>query len=282
MARGGVKAAGAAQRPIVEADSVTQLGAGAHGSVVLCGSHGGRFSASCALAAGVAGIVLNDAAVGRDRAGIAGLLLLDEHGVPGATVDRSRSVIGKATETGAGTLSHVNASAAELGLAAGMAASAFVERVRAAGERPMADRALPQVAESRSLLVDRPMRVWAIDSASLARPQDAGAILVTGSHVQLVGGEPASALRADARIAVFNDAGGVMAPSRLEALDERGIAAVAVKASSARIGDARSHYFDGVISAVNTTAAADGAAVLTTVQAYVTSVVERTMDEGIG
>ena len=63
------------------------------------------------------------------------------------------------------------------------------------------------------------------------------------------------------RGALYNDAGigkdeaGV---SRLPALDARGIAAATVSAASARIGDARSTYEDGIISRVNASAAALG------------------------
>ena len=48
--------------------------------------------------------------------------------------------------------------------------------------------------------------------------------------------------------------------SRLPALDRRGIAAATVSAASARIGDARSTYAEGVLSRVNTRAAALGLA----------------------
>ena len=61
--------------------------------------------------------------------------------------------------------------------------------------------------------------------------------------------------------ALYNDAGigkdeaGI---SRLPALDLRGIAAATVSAASARIGDARSTYEDGIVSRVNARAAALG------------------------
>ena len=48
--------------------------------------------------------------------------------------------------------------------------------------------------------------------------------------------------------------------SRLPALDARGIAAATVAAASARIGDARSTYEDGILSRVNARAAALGLA----------------------
>ena len=64
---------------------------------------------------------------------------------------------------------------------------------------------------------------------------------------------PASKLYNDAGIG--KDEAGV---SRLPALDQRGIAAATVSAATARIGDARSTYEDGIISRVNARAASLG------------------------
>ena len=78
---------------------------------------------------------------------------------------------------------------------------------------------------------------------------------VSGSHGGLVEGDPAMALRVDAAAALFNDAGiGIEEAGigRLPALDARGMPAAVVAASSARIGDGRSTYRDGVISRINT------------------------------
>jgi hypothetical protein len=97
-----------------------------------------------------------------------------------------------------------------------------------------------------------------VDSAGLVRAEDAGAVIVTGSHGALFGGDPANALKAQAWFALFNDAGGGIGTSRLPALEERGIAAATVAAATARIGDARSTWQDGRISAVNGRAAALG------------------------
>jgi len=65
------------------------------------------------------------------------------------------------------------------------------------------------------------------------------------------------------RAAFYNDAGiGIdeAGVSRLPALEARGIPAATVSAQSARIGDARSTYEDGVLSRVNAQAAALGLA----------------------
>ena len=92
-------------------------------------------------------------------------------------------------------------------------------------------------------------------------PEHKDAIVVTGSHGGLLGNRPETALKYDVLGALYNDAGigkdeaGI---SRLPALDARGIAAATVSAASARIGDARSTYEDGIISRVNARAAALG------------------------
>ena len=111
------------------------------------------------------------------------------------------------------------------------------------------------------MLVPATPQVWALDSASLVLPEHRTTIVVTGSHGGLLGGNPETAVKYDVLGALFNDAGigkdeaGV---SRLPALDTRGIAAATVAATSARIGDARSTYADGVVSRLNRRAAALG------------------------
>ena len=85
--------------------------------------------------------------------------------------------------------------------------------------------------------------------------------MLTGSHGGLLGGRPETALKYDVRAAFYNDAGiGIdeAGVSRLPALDDRGIAAATVSAESARIGDARSTYQDGILSRANARAAASG------------------------
>ncbi|MFV2091782.1 MAG: hypothetical protein ACC634_01730, partial [Hyphomicrobiales bacterium] len=118
---------------------------------------------------------------------------------------------------------------------------------------------LDEHEEARRVLHQEARRdIVLVDSASLVKAEDAGRIVITGSHGGLIGGDPARALKADAFLAVFNDAGigcDNAGLSRLAALDARGIAALTVAHVSARIGDAGSSYDDGIISAVNNRAA---------------------------
>ena len=102
-------------------------------------------------------------------------------------------------------------------------------------------------------------RVMAMDSITMVTPEDAGAIVVSGSHGGASSG--AYALEVPLRAAFFNDAGigkdeaGVVA---LQMLQSSGVAAGTVSHRSARIGDARDCWENGVISRCNTAARALG------------------------
>jgi hypothetical protein len=247
--------------PILTADSITRIGDEAKGAVVVNASHGGVYAAYLAAKLGVAAAVFNDAGVGRDRAGIGGLDYLQELGIPAATVGHMTARIGDGADMMArGRITHLNALAAALGVrpATGCAdAAAALQRAEPVRRDP------PPALEGSFLLVETTPLVWALDSASLVAPEHREAIVLTGSHGGLLGGKPETALKYDVRAAFYNDAGiGIdeAGISRLPALDQRGIAAATVSAASARIGDARSTYEDGVLSQVNSRAAAFGLA----------------------
>jgi hypothetical protein len=93
-----------------------------------------------------------------------------------------------------------------------------------------------------------------MDSSSMVEAGDAGQIVIAGSHGAMLAGMPELVLQVDALAALFNDAGIGMDEAgitRLPALDRRGIAAATVDVMTARIGDGRSTYADGVLSRVN-------------------------------
>lgn len=80
--------------PVQVADSVA-FGSVAHrGHIVVCGSHGGRSAAEYALRFGYGALFTNDAGRGLNDAGVAGLKLLDEQGVPGVGVAHTTARIG--------------------------------------------------------------------------------------------------------------------------------------------------------------------------------------------
>jgi hypothetical protein len=247
--------------PIATVDSITRIGPEAKGAVVVNGSHGGIYAAYVAAKLGVAAAIFNDAGIGRDDAGIAGLEYLAQLGIPAAAVGHMTARIGDGADMMArGIVTHANPPAAALDCRAGISCH---KAARALAQAAASGREPPPALESAFLLVAEPPPVWALDSASAVGPEHVSAIVVTGSHGGLLGGQPATALKYDALAALFNDAGiGIdeAGVTRLPALDARGIAAATVAASSARIGDARSTYEGGILSRVNARAAAFGIA----------------------
>src|SRR5882724_10940863 len=244
-------------------DSVTVFPPDARGRAAIAASHGGVYAAYLAARAAIGAVILCDAGVGRERAGIGGLDYLDQLGVAAATIGHRTARIGDGADCFArGLISHVNSQAAQAGVAPGMTASAALALLEAAGLPPCP--APPPSAERRHRLVEaeRPgVRVHAIDSAGLVLPEDAGHIVATGSHGALLGGKPETAIKIAVLAALYNDAdfgiedAGI---ARLAVLDARGIAGATVSAWSARIGDGQSTYHDGFVSAVNKRAAACG------------------------
>ncbi len=82
----------------------------------------------------------------------------------------------------------------------------------------------------------------------MLRDDDAGAVVITGSHAALFRGRPDGIVKPQVWAIFFNDAGvgkdraGI---ARLADLETRGIAAGTVSADSAPIGNARAAYAEG-------------------------------------
>jgi hypothetical protein len=98
-------------------DSVAEIIDSMHDHVVATGSHGGISAARFAIAKTPFIVAFNDAGVGLDHAGIAGLTLLDKHCIAAFAVAHTSARIGDARSTyEEGVITHVNACAAALGL----------------------------------------------------------------------------------------------------------------------------------------------------------------------
>ena len=234
-------------------DSITDARAGDRGKIAISGSHGGRYAAATASRAGLRAVVLNDAGRGLDDAGVAGVLALDEVAMAGAAVEAESAEIGSARDSFEnGVLSVVNRTAYGLGLRQGMALKNAADLLRAA---TLPEAMLPAVAESRwEEPIGADLSVLCVDSASLIAPGDAGRLIVTGSHGGLIGGDPARACKADAKLVAFSDAGigkNRVGVARLPALAQRRIAAVTLDCHSCRIGEAASALKGGIVSHVN-------------------------------
>jgi hypothetical protein len=244
-------------------DSVTVLAPEADGRAAIAASHGGEYAAYCAAKAGVKAVILCDAGVGRERAGIGGLDYLGKLGVAAAAVGHRSARIGDGEDCFArGVISFVNGAARKAGVIEGMTARAALEKLEASDLPPSP--APPPMHETRHEVTEASadgVRVFTLDSNALVAPDDVGHIIVTGSHGALLGGRIATAVKHDVFAALYNDAdfgidnAGI---SRLPALGARGIAGATVSAWSARVGDGQSTYRDGYVTAVNGRAARCG------------------------
>jgi hypothetical protein len=239
------------------------LGSDARGRAAIAASHGGVYAAYLAAKAGLKAVILSDAGVGRERAGIGGLAYLAGMSVPAAAIGHRTARIGDGVDCAKrGIISYVNERAAAVGIRAGMHASVALDLLAASELSPAPMPAPQQEARRRVAEAEAGgVAVLALDSASLVEAQDTGAVVLTGSHGALLGGRPETAMKVAVFAAVFNDADrGIdeCGIARLPALDRRGIAGATVSAWSARIGDGLSTYRDGIVTAVNETAARHG------------------------
>jgi hypothetical protein len=118
-------------------DSITELRAQDAGCVAVSGSHGGISSARFAAAARPVLSVFNDAGVGKDSAGVAGLAWLQTLGLAACAVAHTSACIGVAQSTlDNGLVSHANEAAQALGVRIGHTCMQALQAAQAAHHRP--------------------------------------------------------------------------------------------------------------------------------------------------
>ena len=101
-------------------DSITKVVTEDAGSVVVSASHGGASSGEFALEVPLKAAFFNDAGVGKEDAGIAALVMLQQRGVASGTVSHTSARIGDSQDTwDHGVVSHVNDKARALGIVPG-------------------------------------------------------------------------------------------------------------------------------------------------------------------
>ena len=257
---------------ITVVDSVTRLDDTHAGTVLVGASHCGVYAVYLAAKAGVRALILNNAGIGLDDAGIGGLSWGEQYALPVAAADHNSCRIADGTDVLAyGIIQHVNKYAAALGCVVGMPVSECAEEMLAAEENSSPT---PDYGEARFIIdqTDGEIAVIGCDSISLLIPEDAGLFAVTASHGALLGGKEIDGAVDMALSGVtFSDAGigkdeaGV---ARLAVLDKRNIPAATVDAMTARIADARSNWETGILSRVNNAAATLGATPGMTVQTF--------------
>lgn len=242
--------------PIMVFDGVANLPPAAHGAVVVGGSNAAIPAAYVSAQAGVRAAIHHDCGIGRDEAGVSGLLWAEQHGMAMAAVATDSARVGDGADMlQRGIISRVNGLAATCGVESGHTVVDAVVLLKAA---PW-PHAAAEAPEERRTVIDG---VVCMDSVSFGTPEDAGLVVATGSHGGTTAAPMARSFRP--RLVFFNDAAfgaddaGV---ASLPILDADGIAAATVAADSACIGDGQSTLTQGIISAVNATARRLGARV---------------------
>ncbi|MGO1879973.1 MAG: hypothetical protein ACTH1G_04775 [Microbacterium gubbeenense] len=117
---------------VLVADSVA-FGTTEHaGTIVVCGSHGGRSAGEYARRFGYAALLTNDAGIGRNEAGIAGLRKLDEGDVPAVGISHLSARIGDGDDVWAnGVVSYANQCAERYGVVVGQSTQQAVAAISA-------------------------------------------------------------------------------------------------------------------------------------------------------
>jgi len=224
---------------------------GTAGDVVVNASYSGVLCARMVMSARPRAAIGLDCAIGKDGAGIAGLWYYEALGVPAAAADVMTAEMGNGADLyDNGVVSRVNDAAQALGIAPGMpvsdAARCLLTGERKPGSFDPARRLVVHTGPSGRSIV-------CTDSIAYALPEDRERnVLCTAGHTgrSVVGYfrdfRPWAFICSDGGIGK-NDSG----LSALEAVEPDGIPGASVSALSARMGDGRSTYFDGVISAAN-------------------------------
>ena len=255
--------------------SCSFVDAGHRGAVIVSGSYGGRYNAFNAAKWGIRGVIMNDAGVGKDNAGIIGLSYLDQIGLAAATADAQSCHIGDGAHMlQHGIISFVNRAATGLGCHPGQTVQDCAELMRHA---TVPDAVPPPISDGARFIISRTPGapdIIGADSIGMLLPEDAGRIVVTASHGALSNGQTDDIVPLKIRAVFFSDAGagggldgaGI---ARLHDLDRKNIIAGTTSADSAPIGDFRALYRDGVLSQVNAAAERAGGKVGMRLQAFI-------------
>ncbi|MGH7005991.1 MAG: hypothetical protein ACREIP_18765, partial [Alphaproteobacteria bacterium] len=175
---------------IVTASSSATATEDCKGQVLISGSYGGEYNGFHAAKWGLRGVVLCDAGVGKDGAGIKGLPYLDRIGLPAATADTMSCHIADGEHMlDHGTISHVNKAAEALGCLVGQSVREAAERMK---QGPIVNAALPEISGGKRYVMRSGAgepKVVCLDAAPMLQPADAGHIVITGSHAALFRGQ---------------------------------------------------------------------------------------------
>lgn len=230
--------------------------------VVVSGSYAARTTIGWALGAGARGIISHAAGVGKDEAGISGLPLAESHGIPAAACETMSARLADGASVYEGEVGHANAPAMRLGIRPGQPVAEAARLMlnappgRKVSIEEAADSQIHTLEETPNGTIYGSWGIPVLRAIREPRPRD---VFVQASHCGLTLSATVIPLRLKGVVA--NDAGRGKDDSGIASfpvLDAEGIAAAAVAAMSARIGDVMSIWNEGVVSVHNETAGKKG------------------------
>jgi hypothetical protein len=226
--------------------------------VIVNASYAGVYCARLLQDAGPLATIGLDCGIGKDGAAIAGLWFFDALKVPAAAVDIAGVEHGNGADLWEhGVISRVNAYAEAAGVRPGHTVAEAAEVLLAANFEGMS-----LDPTDRVTVFDGPAGhdVVCTNSIADALPEDRDRnVLCTAGHTgrsvvdYILGARPYGFICSDGAFGK-NDSG----VAALRPANDAGIPGASVSALTARMGDGRSTYFDGVISAANDLAMAAG------------------------
>jgi len=228
--------------------------------VIAVGSYCGTRILAPMFSRGVKAVIATDAGIGKDNAGISGLLHGETIGVPVAVIAAKSAETSNGRETLLlGEISRANRQAQALGVREGMIAYEAAMRLAKAP----AGKAIPTTLgkEEHPVVVEETPkgRIWATPGTTAITEKIPNDVICSGANSSRVSSD--GVLRMGAKGSIANDAGVGRNNTAIEALallDEKDVPAAAVGTMSARLGEGLSTWNDGVISFANAPAMARG------------------------
>lgn len=230
--------------------------------VIIAGSFAGEVAAAMALRHGARAFLGNAAGIGLDGAGVSGLVLGQRLGAPAAALSEQAACLGDGPDSYAhGVVARVNELARVLGVREGMPCAEAATLLLKAPPG-VVGRGDAYFDNRREIVYDGPEgQIATMVSVSFATAENAGQVICAGSHTASVTGHYVIAYGFPVAGIICNDAGvgkdhsGI---AGLELLPKADIPAASVAAMSARIGNGKSTYEQGIISHCNAVAQARG------------------------
>jgi uncharacterized protein YunC (DUF1805 family) len=256
---------------VVLLDSLGDLKAGNTSPILVCGSHcgGNRDLARHIKNCRVKTVFLNNAGIGKNQAGIRGLLHYEAENILACAVDNYSAEIGIARDTWeSGKISHISTQAEAAGIQIGDSVKEAVAKIIEIINLPLTTQESKNVEspikndvqdnsskgdlkKQTQTQVDG-VTITIADSITFLNETNSGDIVVCGSHGGLSAGHYAQ--KHGVKAVFFNDAGigknnaGVKS---LESLSDAGILACTVDCMSAEIFNGQDVLANGIITVCN-------------------------------